>query len=301
MTERVVDVIPTLQTLRPQDVAGRVAVVVDVLRATSTIVTAMAAGAAEVRPVASPVEAGACLARLSAARGSREGLILGGERFGLRIEGFDLGNSPLEYTPAAVGGRTIFFATTNGTRTLRRAAGRRGSGMGRVAAGGQGSGMGAASGPARQVLVAAFLNASAVAERIWGLDGNVVITCAGTQGGFSLEDVLLAGFLVDSLERRARTALPGPDKPELVFRDLARASAALYRSLAGAEGENLASAVVATDHARYLVALGFAADVAYCASRDLTSVVPEFARGRVQAPVRAQVQAPVRAPGSKTG
>lgn len=289
MTERVVDVIPTLRTLRPQDVAGRVAVVVDVLRATSTIVTAMAAGAAEVRPAASPAEAGARLARLSAARGSREGLILGGERFGLRIEGFDLGNSPLEYTPAAVGGRTIFFATTNGTRTLRRAAGR------------QGSGLGAASGPARQVLVAAFLNASAVAERIWGLDGNVVIACAGTQGGFSLEDVLLAGFLVDSLERRARTALPGPDKPELVFRDLARASAALYRSLAGAEGENLASAVVATDHARYLVALGFAADVAYCASRDLTSVVPEFARGRVQAPVRAQVQAPVRAPGSKTG
>jgi 2-phosphosulfolactate phosphatase len=300
MTERVVDVIPTLQTLRPQDVAGRVAVVVDVLRATSTIVTAMAAGTAEVRPAASPVEARARLARLNAARGSREGLVLGGERFGLRIEGFDLGNSPLEYTPAAVGGRTIFFATTNGTRTLRRAAGRRGSGLG-AAAGGQGSGMGAASGPARQVLVAAFLNASAVAERIWGLDGNVVIICAGTQGGFSLEDVLLAGFLVDSLERRARTARPGPDRPEFVFRDLARASAALYRSLAGAEGENLASAVVATDHARYLVALGFAADVAYCASRDLTSVVPEFARGRVRAPGQAQVQAPVRAPGSKTG
>ncbi len=232
---------------------------IDVLRASSTIVTALVAGAKEVRPAASPAEAISRLRRAELAQGSREGLLLGGERFGLKIEGFDLGNSPLEYTPEAVGGRTIFFSTTNGTRTLRRAAGRRGEGT-----------------RARLVVVAAFLNASAVAERIRREGGSVVMACAGTRGGFSLEDVLLAGFLADSLERHG--------DGDFVFRDLARAAAALYRSLAGAEGEDLARAVVTADHARYLATLGFGADVAYCASRDTTAVVPVYAEGRVRAP-----------------
>ncbi len=240
--------------------------VIDVLRATSTIVTALSAGAAEVRPAASPAEALAKLRRLEAARGSRDRLLLGGERFGLKIAGFDLGNSPLEYTSAAVDGRIILFSTTNGTRTLRRAAGRRDFPAVAPAEG--------EATTAKRVLVAAFLNAQAVADRLLEADQSVVMACAGTRGGFSLEDILLAGLLVAELERRA--------KGDFVFRDLARAAAALYRSLAGEDGEGLARAVVTTDHARYLTNLGFAADVAYCATRDLTGIVPEYAAGRVR-------------------
>lgn len=290
-----VDVIPTLQTLKPQDVAGRVAVVIDVLRATSTIVAALAAGAREIRPASSPAEAGARLARLAAARGGRDGLVLGGERLGLRIEGFDLGNSPLEYTAEAVGGKTVFFTTTNGTRTLRRAAGRRA-----VAARGAPSASPAPAssvpvtgpGPAKAVYVAAFLNATAVAERLLATEDSLVMVCAGTRGGFSLEDVLLAGFLVDRLERSARAPAAGSVRaapagsagvaPTIFFRDLARAAAALYRHLAGTDGRNLARVIVTADHARYLTSLGFGADVAYCASLDLTRVVPEYRRGRVR-------------------
>lgn len=284
-----VDVIPTLQALKPQDVAGRVAVVIDVLRATSTIVAALAAGAREIRPASSPAEARARLARLAAARGGRDGLVLGGERLGLRIEGFDLGNSPLEYTAGAVGGKTVFFTTTNGTRTLRRAAGRRAAAAGGApsaspAPGPDGAVPVTGPGPAKAVYVAAFLNATAVAERLLATEDSVVMACAGTRGGFSLEDVLLAGFLVDRLERSARAARaesPGA-APTIFFRDLARAGAALYRHLAGPDGENLARVIVTADHARYLTGLGFGADVAYCASLDLTRVVPEYRHGRVK-------------------
>ncbi len=252
-----VDVVPTLQALRPRDVSGRVAVVIDVLRATSTLVTALAAGAREVRPAATPREARVRYDRLAAARGGTEGLLLGGERMGLRIEGFDLGNSPLEYTPERVSGKTIFFTTTNGTRTLRRAAGTRTGGGG-----------------ARRVLVAAFLNATAVAKEVLSAEGDVVLCCAGTRGGFSLEDILLAGFIAAHLERNA----------PFVFRDLARAAAALYRSMAGEDGRDLARAVAAADHARHLTALGFGDDIVLCATLDTTDIVPEYRRGRVVVP-----------------
>lgn len=258
------------------------AVVIDVLRATSTIVTALAAGAEEIRPAASPEEVRTKLRRLEAARGSRDKLLLGGERFGLKIEGFDLGNSPLEYTPETVGGRIILFSTTNGTRTLRRAAGRRGLRDAPPPGAKTAPSPNARAVPlagettiAKRVLVAAFLNAQAVADRLLEAGQSVVMACAGTRGGFSLEDILLAGLLVDHLERRA--------KGSFVFRDLARAAAALYRSLAGEDGEDLARAVVTADHARYLTNLGFAADVAFCATRDLTGIVPEYAAGRVRA------------------
>ncbi|MCL6580573.1 MAG: 2-phosphosulfolactate phosphatase [Firmicutes bacterium] len=265
---RIVEVVPTLQTLRPRELAGRVVVVIDVFRATSTMVAAVANGA-DLRPCVSPEEARARLDRLAAARRTRQGLVLGGERLGLRIEGFDLGNSPLEYTREAVGGRTVFFCTTNGTRTLRRAAA---GGGGRAAAG---RGGGGPAGLPRRVLVAAFQNARAVARLVGSVGGGVVLACAGTRGGFSLEDILLAGLLVEELLAQAR-----PGEP-VVLRDLALAAAELYRSVSGGDPARLARVLARTDHARYLAALGFTADVAYCSRVDTTAIVPEYRRGRL--------------------
>ncbi len=241
---------------------------IDVLRASTTIVTALSAGAREVRPASSPGEARARLARAVAAGRSRESLLLGGEERGLRVEGFDLGNSPLEYTREVVSGKTIFFSTTNGTKTLRRAAGR-----GRQ--------------KASRVLVASFGNVSAVVRELLVGDKDVTLCCAGTRGGFSLEDVLLAGLIVSLLEAngRSRGAGEGAAAPacDFVFRDLARAASTLYRSLAGEDGAGLSDAILGTDHARHLASLGFRDDVAYAATRDLTDVVPEFSEGRVRA------------------
>jgi len=95
-------------------VAGGIAVVIDVLRASTTIITALAHGAAGVRPALTTEQA----RELAAGSGAGPAMLLGGERGGLRIDGFDLGNSPLEYAPARVAGRRIVITTTNGTAAL---------------------------------------------------------------------------------------------------------------------------------------------------------------------------------------
>src|SRR5262249_4493644 len=146
--------------------AGSLAVVIDVLRATTTIVHALSAGCKSVRPCAESEEARALAGGLKA--GS---VLLGGERGGEPIPGFDLGNSPRAYTPRRCRGTTLVFTTSNGTRALIRAA------------------------EAARVLVAAFVNYSAVCEQLRQEARPLHIVCAGTEGSVSLEDTLLAGAL----------------------------------------------------------------------------------------------------------
>lgn len=163
---------------RPEDLAGRTAVVIDVLRATTTIVHALAAGARAVVPCGEIAQA-----RQTAQRLGTDAL-LAGERGGLPIPGFDLGNSPAEFIPPRVEGKTIVFTTTNGTRALLRCAG------------------------AECILLAAFVNFSAVCAELAGRD-EVAIVCAGTDGHVTREDVLLAGAIVDDLAGSGH--LPGSD------------------------------------------------------------------------------------------
>src|SRR5271165_3967965 len=158
--------------------AGGLAVVIDVLRATTTIVHALAAGCADVRPCAEVDEA------RQLADGMRAGrVLLGGERGGEPLPGFDLGNSPGAYTAQRCKGCTIVLTTTNGTRALHRAA------------------------EASRVLIAGFVNYSAVCEQL-RLDARPVhIICSGTEGEVSLEDTILAGALVDFLSETSEVDL----------------------------------------------------------------------------------------------
>src|SRR5262245_35106817 len=144
--------------------AGGVAVVIDVLRASTTIVHALAAGCTMVRPCLEVDEARALANGLPAGK-----VLLAGERGGRPLDGFDLGNSPQEFTGKACRGTTIVLTTTNGTRTLSRAA------------------------AAERVLVAAFVNYSAVCEQLRQDARPIHVICAGTDGEISLEDTLLAG------------------------------------------------------------------------------------------------------------
>jgi len=158
--------------VRPDELAGGTVVVIDVLRASTTIVHALEAGATEVVPCQEVEEARAVAARLP-----RGGVVLGGERRGLPIEGFDLGNSPEEYLPGRVEGKTVVFTTTNGTRAIFRAR------------------------QAQRVLIGAFVNASAVLEQLLRQE-QIHLLCAGTRGQLSRDDVLLAGMLVDRILRQ---------------------------------------------------------------------------------------------------
>src|SRR5262245_37567903 len=176
--ERVVNVhlLPALAP--PGSLAGGLAVAIDVLRASTTIVHALAAGCTEVRPCLEVDEARALADGMHAGK-----VILGGERDGVSLPGFDLGNSPREYTAQSCKDRSVVLTTTNGTRALARAA------------------------EADRTLIAAFVNYSAVCEQVKADPRPLHFICAGTDGEVSLEDTLLAGAIVDYLSEEIEVAL----------------------------------------------------------------------------------------------
>jgi len=160
----------------PEELSGTTAVVIDVLRATTTILYALDAGAAEVIPCLEIEEALAVAASLP-----KSSVVLGGERGGLRIAGFDLGNSPLEYDAPAVAGKTVVMTTTNGTRAMHRCRG------------------------ADCALIGAFVNAAALAARLLARE-KIALVCAGSDDDVTRDDVLFAGLMVDRLQRGSRNA-----------------------------------------------------------------------------------------------
>jgi 2-phosphosulfolactate phosphatase len=218
--------------------SGKVAAVIDVLRATTTIIEAMANGARSVHPTVSVEDAVDLANRLG-----RADVVLSGERHARPIEGFDLGNSPREFTAEAVSGKIVVMTTTNGTPALEAAS------------------------AAEQCVVAAYANLQAVAERIAQTDQPIAIICAGRSNAFSLDDVLCAGALIRAIRaRRSGT---------LVLNDAAIAARALEQQFRS----RLARVFARTAAARQIVDAGLAEDVAYCLMQDRHSVVP-VAAGR---------------------
>lgn len=222
----------TFQEVDGGVLGDHIAVVIDVLRASSTIVAALAAGAQGIYPVESTEDA----VKLATSLGRAETL-LAGERRGLPIDGFDLGNSPRDFTAAAVGGKKVVMTTTNGTRALIAAA------------------------AARRVVAASMLNLSAVAREIAAAPA-VALICSGREGRFAIEDALCAGMLL------ARITAAG-SAPEL--EDTGRAALAL----AGAFGAD-AGFLSGTGAGRALAEIGLAEDVAWCARVDVFDLVPEL-------------------------
>jgi 2-phosphosulfolactate phosphatase len=226
------------QQLAPADAAGRVVAVIDVLRASTTIAVALANGARAVVPFESSEEA-----VLRSKSFVRSDVRLAGERKMHAIPGFDLGNSPREFTREAVEGKTVLITTTNGTASLVAIQG------------------------ARDVVVASYVNFSAVLAMLraaarGGTD--LAIVCAGRDRQFSLEDAACAGRYV----RHITKALANVD-----INDAARATTlvnARYRDEIGRVFEE-------SEHGRLLSAAGYAADLAVCAAIDSYPVLPIYA------------------------
>lgn len=164
------EVFLTYSNVSEEDVRDRTVVVIDVLRACSTIVTALERGARAVMPVLDMAQAGKIAGNLDP-----DVYRLGGERDGEKIEGYHLGNSPREYTQEAVEGRDVILNTTNGTRALERAK------------------------EAEHLVAASFLNATRVVNFVRDVADQVTIICAGRRNRLSLEDTLCAGLLLDRL------------------------------------------------------------------------------------------------------
>jgi 2-phosphosulfolactate phosphatase len=237
-----IDVFFGPSTLTPVDVQERVVVVIDVFRASTTITVAIANGARRVIPYDS-AEAAIAAAKTLAS----EGIVLAGERRMFRIDGFDLGNSPAEFTAQMVRGKSVILTTTNGTGALVAAAG------------------------AREVLVGAFVNFSAVLRRLRVVaeeGADVSIVCAGRDRQFSLEDAVCAGGFVRGLAR-CQTAVE--------LNDAALAARRLQRSYRHEVGRLRADA----GHGRALTAAGFGGDLTLCTTLDAYPVVPVYAERQV--------------------
>jgi acetyl-CoA carboxylase, biotin carboxylase subunit len=234
------------QGLTPGEVAGRTVVAVDLLRASTTIVVALAAGAKEILPADSTEEALRIAQNLES-----DQVVLAGERKSERIPGFALGNSPLEFTPEAVGGRTVVLTTTNGTQAMIAAQG------------------------AREIIVAAAVNFSVVVERARAAleaEGELVVLCSGHDRHFALEDAFAAG-------RLTKVLLPPGGLRQVEVNDGAIAALEIARHY----GERWARALRASSHGRELAALGYSRDVALCATQDTHPILPLYADRRITA------------------
>jgi 2-phosphosulfolactate phosphatase len=229
--------------LGQRDLSQTICVVFDVLRATSSMVTALANDATGIIPVEDIPEA-------LAHRQERPDVLLAGERDGLRIEAaqtgsiaFDLGNSPREFTRERVGGRTLVMTTTNGTRALRACA------------------------PARALLIGSFLNLDALAQYLLAVTPpNLLVVCSGTFEEAAYEDVLGAGALCDRVWQH--------------YEGHAIADSAwMARRLFLLEQPDLVRALAQARNGRRLLSRpDLAADVDFCLKRDSVHLVAEMDR-----------------------
>jgi len=227
-------------------VKDKLVVVIDVLRACTTIAFAMSRGCERIIPVAS-VEAAMNLA----ASLEKKMTLLGGEREGKRIDGFDLGNSPLEYTTDVVKGKAVVLATTNGTRAISMSQG------------------------AKEILVASFVNMASVVERAAGMtEETLTVVCAGESSKFSMEDAVCAGMLIERL---------GESK-EVELNDGGQAARLLYLQ----NQNSIADLLKECEHGRYLDSLGFAKDLDICSRVDSLSILPVVKEGRIVKPKRTK-------------
>ncbi|HJQ53400.1 MAG TPA: 2-phosphosulfolactate phosphatase [Gemmatimonadaceae bacterium] len=230
------DVFFTPGQVKPGDLAGRLVAVVDVLRASTSIATALGNGARTVIPLE-----GADEVIVRSKDFTRSQILLAGEQKMLPITGFDLGNSPQAFTPETVEDKTILITTTNGTRALLGVQG------------------------ARDIVIASYVNFTAVLTLMKvaaGTNTDIAIVCASEEGSFTLEDAACAGRYVRAIPKRASIGL----------NDAAVASVLIEKKY----GDNIAKVFKESTHGQALQEAGFGADLAACAEVDSYPVVPIY-------------------------
>lgn len=227
--------------IKESHLEGKLVVVIDVLRASSTIVTALDKGAKDIIPVESQEDATRLMQEIG-----RKYVLLCGEKEGKKIEGFDLGNSPYEYTDNLIQDKTLIFCSTNGSRAIVRAS------------------------PAARVIIGSFINLSSVLN--YALHTRIeemILLCSGKEERFSLEDSVCAGMMVAWLKEKL--------EKNLELSDSALAGLQIYQQ----HQKNLLKMLNSSAHGKYLLSLGFQEDLIYCSLVDSFPLVPVLDTGRL--------------------
>ena len=242
----IIDIIPYASAIRSDLVKNRSVVVIDVLRASSVMITALAHGAKAFIPAATVKDA------FQVASGiSDDECLLGGERDTKIVKGFDLGNSPLDYTEEKVQGKTIVLATSNGTKALK------------------------ALEQAKRIFIGTFLNMKALTEKLAELD-ELVLVCSGTNNNFSMDDALCASKIVDHIAAKKQVKLS----------DMALTLQKAFHDKTISNREQLQDCY----HLNLLIRNGFEGDVDYCLQEDLFEIVPEMREGTIVVPTKTPAQ-----------
>jgi 2-phosphosulfolactate phosphatase len=245
-----INIIPT-QSLITDDLSlkGKNIVIVDILRTSSTILTSLVNGAREVIPSENINTA------VRIAKGAGKNALLCGERDGKLVKGFNLGNSPLEYSREMVNDKTLIFATTNGTLSIHK------------------------SRFAKNCIIGSYLNFSSTVNFLKTLNEDFTIICAGKLGNFCLEDFIFAGSLISELYKLFPHSKYIISDSEIMALNLT--SNLVY------DNGNLISAKIKdmyllSEHGKYLQTLGFESDLNFCSQVDLFNHVPVLRKGIIK-------------------
>lgn len=214
-------------------------VVVDVLRASSTILEALTNGAKEIIPVEEPEQAIKLKSQYPTGQ-----VILSGERMGLKIEGFDLGNSPSDFTPETVNGKIIVMCSTNGTKAITFAS------------------------IARKVYIGTFRNLNGIVDKLKSASNDIYLLGSGKFGQFCLEDIVCTGAIIDLMDMK---------NIECELSDSAISAQILYQKYKS----NLLEMLHMCEHGKYLISLGFGNDLEYCSRLNTTPRIPELKNGAI--------------------
>ncbi len=230
-----IDVVFTADSIKSEDVKEKNVVVIDVLRATSVMVTALSKGVDRIYVFESVADT------FNNSKGVSNA-ILCGERNGLKVDGFNYGNSPLEYGDE-VKNKIMYMTTSNGTKALIR------------------------SEAGYKVFIGSFLNLDSVIEKIIIEDRDTVIACAGTDGEFTMDDSLCAGIMVKKIFEKCHVQLTDS---AIAMKAIASASNDVTQTLKGSK------------HYSYLENIGFKKDLEYCLSLNRFKNVPEYKNGVIK-------------------
>jgi 2-phosphosulfolactate phosphatase len=235
-------------TLAPEDLAlkGKNIVVIDVLRATTTMTIALYNGAKEIIPTDTTMAA----ARI--AKGSANSLLCG-ERAGRIVEGFNLGNSPSEYKPETIRDKTLVFSTTNGTQSVIK------------------------SKHAKNCVIASFVNISKVVEFLRGLNEDFIIINSGKLGQFCIEDSLCTGAILYNMLKENPTPY--------TIDDASYSCLSVYKAHAREEiisREEILKIYRRSEHGKYLISIGMDSDLEICAEIDSYQCLPLFREGVIK-------------------
>lgn len=233
-----IDVIISADNIDESKVKDKVVIVIDMLRATTVITTAFMNGCREVIPCLTVDDA-----LKEGKKFNRDEFVLGGERRAMKIEGFDLSNSPLEYTEDVVKDKTVIITTTNGTRALTECK------------------------SAKRIFVASVINGGAVARKLMEIGEDVTIINAGTNGEFSMDDFICGGYIINEMMSI---------NENLYLTDVAKTANYIYEN-----NKSFQSFIKDARHYGVMKQLGLIEDVEYAMKKNITDIVPEYIDGHI--------------------